>query len=61
MFWNVWEQLVRASQHGFRSRAEDSVATDFGGTAWKHVLEEAADEFDSRQSDALHCWERLSR
>ena len=45
---------MRASQHGFRSRAEDSVATDFGGTAWKHVLEEAADEFDSRQSDALH-------
>ena len=43
--------MPRASQHGFRRRAEDSVVTDFGGTAWKHVLEESPDEFDSRQSD----------
>jgi len=48
------EQLPRARQHGFRRRAEDSVVTDFDRAAWKHVLEESPDEFDSGQSDLPH-------
>ena len=44
--------MPRASQHGFRRGAEDSVVTDFDRAAWKHVLEESPDEFDTRQSDA---------
>ena len=43
--------MPRARQHGFRRRAEDSVVTDFDRAAWKHVLEESHNEFDSRQSD----------
>lgn len=48
------EQLPRASQLGFRRRAEDSVVTDFGGAAGKNVLEESPDEFDTGQSDAAN-------
>ena len=46
--------MPRASQHGFRRRAEDSVVTDFDRAAWKHVLKESRDEFDSRQSDTTN-------
>jgi len=48
------EQLPRASQYGFCRRAEDSVVTDFDRAAWKHVLEESRDEFDSGQSDTAN-------
>ena len=51
----MWgEQLSRASQLGFRRWAEDSVVTDFDRAAWKHVLEESLNEFDSRQSDTAN-------
>ena len=43
-----------AGKPGFRRRAEDSVVTDFDRAAWKHVLEESRDEFDSRQSDTAN-------
>ena len=46
--------MPRASQHGFRRRAEDPVVTDFDRAGWRHVLEESADEFDSRQSDTAN-------
>ena len=46
--------MPRASQHGFRRRAEDSVVSDFGGAAGKNVLEESPDEFDTGQSDAAN-------
>ena len=46
--------MPRASQHRFRRRAEDSVVTDFDRAAWKYVLEESRDEFDSRQSDTAN-------
>ena len=48
------EPLPDASQLGFRRGAEDSVVTDFDRAAWKHVLEESPDEFDSWQSDAAN-------
>src|SRR5258706_12752944 len=57
MSWDrrvLGEESPRASQHGFRRRAENSVVTDFGDTARKNVLEESPDEFDSRQSDPLY-------
>ena len=51
----MWgEQLPRASPYGFCRRAEDSVVTDFDRAAWKHVLEESRDEFDSGQSDTAN-------
>jgi hypothetical protein len=46
--------LPRASQHGLRRRAENSVVTDFGGAAWEDMLEESGDEFGSRQSDTAN-------
>ena len=46
--------MARASQSGFRRRAEDSVVADFGGAPGKNVLEKASDELDPRQRDALH-------
>ena len=45
------EQLPGVGKPGFRRRAEDSIVADFDRAAGKHVLEEARDEFDSRQSD----------
>ena len=48
------EQLPGAGKPGFGRRAEDSVVTGFDRAAWKHVLEESRDEFDSRQSDTAN-------